>query len=257
MDEYTQERIDNGFLYHDTTKDGILYKYCSFQTLVQILTSHGIYYSTAHEFNDPFELATEIFKEYEDVDFLKNVFKISDEHTLKRLATTERRFYKQMNVWEELKDEIGICCFSKSPLVTLMWSHYSDKYKGACIGFNFDQIATNEKIIQMPVRYIDRIETRTDIWNESKAELSIYHWLLTKSKVWEYEQEVRRIYINAKGVIPFKKEVLQEIYLGIRLSQNDRRLLKELLSSNQFQSVEIFETEINPETYTVTLKTKH
>ncbi len=252
-EEYYNERIKYNFLYHNTVKNGLLYKYCSFETLNLILKNSTLYYSTANEFNDPFELSTNIFEEYNDKYCLENVLKIDYSQIDYSDLNGFKLFKIFTNVWEELKNEIGITCFSKSPLNSLMWSHYADKHKGVCIGFNFDIEEQKDKIIQMPVRYIEKIEP-INFWQKFEKgfdDLVAFHWLLTKSKIWEYEQEVRRIYINRKGILPFNLNTIFEIYLGINTDLAEIEKLNQVLLEINLTKIKVIQTKIIPSTFSI------
>lgn len=252
--ELLKERLENNFIYHDTTKDGFIYKYCSFDTLILILKGSSLYYSSSDEFNDPFELSTEIFKEFGDKFYLENVLKICDSRILEHYNDKSYKFHEiTKNAWNESRKSIGICCFSKSPLITLMWSHYANKHKGVCIGFNFEAFENSEKIIQMPVKYLDEVE-KFDYWDRFEKgtdEIVTYNWLLTKSKVWEYEKEIRRIYTNKKGIIPFNLNSICEIYLGIKSSEAEHDLLKCLLIELNLSKINIIKTKVNYSTFSI------
>jgi hypothetical protein len=252
--ELLQERLESNLLQHDTIKNGILYKYCSFETLMLILKGSSLYYSSSDQFNDPFELSTEIVKEFGDKFFVENVLKISDSQILQNYNDKSYKFHEiTKNVWSELRKNIGICCFSKSPIITLMWSHYANKHMGVCIGFNFDAFENTDKIIQMPVKYVDVVQ-KFDYWDRFEKgtdEIFVYNWLLTKSKVWEYEEEVRRIHIKRKGIILFNINAISEIYLGIKTTESEINLLESLLLELNLQQINIIKTKINYSTYSI------
>lgn len=250
---HLEKRIKYNFLQHNTITDGLLYKYCSIDTLLLIIENSNLYYSTSDEFNDPFELTTQIFEGFDNNYLAKYFIGDLDELTIENFSLFNTDYTKIIkNAWKSLIPQIGISCFSKSPLISLMWSHYSNKHKGVCLGFNFDIEENTEKVIQMPVRYLDNIE-QCDFFNEENIStgLMAYHWLLSKSKIWEYENEVRRIYISKKGLLPINLNALSEIYLGLNTNNKDLDTVSEVLEKFNLNNVSIIRTKILPLSYQI------
>lgn len=127
-----------------------------------------------------------------------------------------------------------------------MWSHYADKHSGICFGFTFEK-AGGDGIIQLGVRYADKVEPRSYF---TETIFSIYNWIFTKSKVWEYEEEVRRVYINKNGLIQFDKKEMIEIYYGVKVTEDQIKFIKELIKSNHYSNVRRQSCmKISPETF--------
>ena len=252
--EYIKNRIENNFIQHNTVEDGLLYKYCSFETLELILVNQSLYYSNPDQFNDPFEFTTAIFKKFDDLHYVKNVMQVEQDRLLKNYSSETFRFYDMMNNnWENMKKEFGISCFSKSPFITLMWSHYADKYKGVCIGFDFDSLPDDKGLIKMPVRYLNKIE-EIDFWDlmeKGFGEIAIYSWILSKSNVWKYEQEVRRFYSIKNGLIPFNLKSIKEIYFGIRCPHDSINKVGNQLKKLNLNNIKLINTIINPKTFSI------
>jgi hypothetical protein len=150
-------------------------------------------------------------------------------------------------ILEKSKDETGICCFSKSYLKPLMWSHYSDKHFGVCLGFAFEESDTKD-YLQAPVRYADKLEMNHYVKDTRKA---MYDWFFCKSHIWEYEEEIRRVSINKKGLIPFEKKELCEIHYGLRVSDEQILFLENLLKENQYSINQRKRMMINANTFDI------
>lgn len=85
----------------------------------------------------------------------------------------------------KLSDECGILCFTKNWESPVMWSHYADKHRGFCLGFEVpDGIAKN----------VDYVSSRLE-WPEDAGEEFMGRVVCTKFKHWSYEEEYR-IYVN-------------------------------------------------------------
>ena len=258
-EEYIKLRKKYNLIYHNTINDGIMYKYCSFETLKLIIENQNLFYSTALDFNDPFELPTEQMEIYDDYTYIeKFVVNGSSEEVKEKILNNFKKdsfqFYKRnINSWNKMKEDFGISCFSKSPLINLMWSHYSDKHKGVCIGFNFNKYEQPLSPIQMPVRYIKSLETYDylNMLNENIGDIFMYNWLLTKSSVWNYEKEIRQILVYSKGLQPINIKSIEQIYLGLKFDKTQLKELEELLKNNNLEHTKIIDTKIDPSTFSI------
>lgn len=193
---------------------------------------------------------------------LKNGPKESDsqvalEKTLNLLESNEvKRYFK-----DEIKlaaQKLLITCFSKDPASMLMWSHYADNSKGVCLEFEnedfLDVIYTDkreklftEKIIYKILwHYHNNIDVKDDdLGNENIFIHSVAPFLI-KSKVWEYEQEVRAIFNSAnKNLIKrdsnyfYKMKKLKSITFGYRVDENEiRNVAKDI-------NVELYKMELS------------
>lgn len=112
--------------------------------------------SELDQLNDPFEL-----------------WCVSQEDHRLRFALRE---YKK-----EMTKRFGMICFCKHWHNPLLWSHYADKHRGMCLGFDVDDRG---------LRAVDYVEERSDLkmppTKESTDEL-----LFTKYRDWQYEEELR------------------------------------------------------------------
>lgn len=248
------EQMDSLGIKRFTKKDGVIYQYVSYETALKILSGNCLHYSAPNSFNDPFDLSsglldTTISKE-DLVKLITNGFDAPEEERQKiveyNLAHPDLIPTIFAKTLEETKSEIGITCFSKSYLKTLMWSHYADKHSGICFGFSFNQVA-GDGIMQLAVRYTDKVEPKNYF---KETIFSVYNWIFTKSKVWEYEEEVRRVYIREKGLIPFDKSELVEVYYGVRISPDQINKVQQLLKANGYDKIaKQSKMKINPQTF--------
>jgi Protein of unknown function (DUF2971) len=112
--------------------------------------------SEIDQLNDPFEL-----------------WCVSQEDAQLRVAL--RGYKKEMN------ERFGMICFCKQWHNPLLWSHYADKHRGMCLGFNVDDRGLKE------VNYVDeRADLKIPPTKETTDEL-----LFTKYRDWRYEEELR------------------------------------------------------------------
>jgi hypothetical protein len=124
-------------------------------------------------------------------------------------------------VKEKLNEDTGLLCFSKSWSNPVLWSHYADKHRGICLGFDIptDHLhAVNYTLKPMSVitpKSSNTPRTTEDI---------IFELMRTKFIDWKYEDEMRLLIdIGNKPTEaglhfkPFSKDLeLKEIILGPR-----------------------------------------
>ena len=112
--------------------------------------------------NDPFEL-----------------FAISS-HT-HQARQTLRSFKK------DLDSNVGLLCFTRDWTKLLLWSHYADKHKGICLGFDLKKGTFEE------VEYVDkRLQPELDDQEQFTLPEHLKKRLhLLKASDWRYEEEVR------------------------------------------------------------------
>ena len=88
---------------------------------------------------------------------------------------------------QALKDEVGadtgLLCFSENWINPVLWSHYADKHRGVCLGFNVVRSSAR------PVTYqATRIPSKAVIPIHASAALE-EKLLFTKFEHWRYESE--------------------------------------------------------------------
>jgi hypothetical protein len=104
------------------------------------------------------------------------------------------------HVWKEMLNERRILCLSESPLITPMWNHYADEYKGIVIEFDCMDILDSAWLIAKPIKYTN--ELPLTYTSEGMAELlfmpdnKAMEYINTeitfmKTEEWTYEKEWR------------------------------------------------------------------
>jgi hypothetical protein len=112
--------------------------------------------------------------------------------------------------WKRQISEIyGLLCFSESWQSPLLWSHYGERHRGLCLGFD----VADEDI--SPVRYIDiRIEVDKNALNEA----TVNHFLTTKFVEWSYEREMR-VLRNLSEIAPCDGKYYAEMDEKLQLKE--------------------------------------
>lgn len=151
-------------------------------------------------------------------------------------------------------DRACISCFSKINNSILMWSHYADKHKGACIEFEIQSNSTYDfyEVVYEPEREPTRISTLTEIYFGYKVidmplqiadgdAIKIYADIFRKKYTdWAYEKEVRALKLIDDDVeknrlegeqdkylleIPAK---IKRVYLGCKMSSKDENSIRKI-----------------------------
>jgi hypothetical protein len=80
-----------------------------------------------------------------------------------------------------MNERFGMICFSRSWHSSLLWSHYADKHRGICLGFD---------VVEGGLKRIAYVADRP-ILRVPPTEESINELLFTKFLDWQYEEEWR------------------------------------------------------------------
>lgn len=164
----------------------------------------------------------------------------------------------------EKSKELVVSCFSKSSDSILMWGHYANNNRGACIEFDnesFLDVVYSNKRSKMRIKKImykilwknySGAETNFTNSNESKYMLAIAPFL-AKSSDWKYEKEVRCIYPNSSDKIILREDQyfykmgkIKSITLGCRIPEDERN---EMIDLSRIKGIEIFEMVLSKDTY--------
>jgi hypothetical protein len=122
----------------------------------------------------------------------------------------------------------SICCFSTDSQNDLMWSHYADNHKGACLIFDTEEMSEPFQKLSA-VLYDDKFPII-----ESMDDLSTA--LLSKRKAWQYEKEWRVI-TNISGYLPFNKKALVGIHFGCNTDKESINNIRSILADNGYNQV--------------------
>ena len=109
---------------------------------------------------------------------------VNDPFELLGVDLRDRNTRGMVKLWrEQIKVELGMLCFSEKWRNPLLWSHYADRHKGICLGFD------------VPVRYLRKVVYRQRRLQQDKWRFEVKEGpiLWTKFGQWKYEAEQRRI----------------------------------------------------------------
>ncbi len=185
--------------------------------------------ATLEDMNDPFELLGIEYK------------------------TPEDRAFFQEELKPEMNRTIGILCFSRKWNNPVLWSHYADKHRGLCLGFDIpDQWAKKVTYVKQRLKAAIEHDNPSDDTNSPG-----YKLVTTKYSHWKYEDEVRLIFplehVQCEGsnyFVPYSDILsLQEVVVGLRSKITDENLKGSL--SPEDQEVSIIRTRLATRSYKV------
>ena len=184
--------------------------------------------ATYDDLNDPFELLS-----------------VNLANSMVRLT------FRQMKA--EMVKTDGLLCFSRNWQNPVLWSHYSDKHRGLCLGFEIDE----KKLAE--VRYSSsRVDvTMDEVLNSSQLDRSeIQKRLFTKFNLWKYEDEVRipvflgNKFDNGLYFVPFSNELkLVQVIVGAESTVTRAKIHKAL--DDLVSKVETFKARLAFKTFQV------
>jgi hypothetical protein len=129
-------------------------------------------------------------------------------------------FRRALEKWKlEFQNTKGLLCFSQNWENPVLWSHYGEKHRGVCLGFDVNDA------FAVPIEYsAERLPIEFEDNDPSKGLKLDYVRRLhcTKFEHWRYEEEVRLVLGLDEGTMeggsyffPFSKDLeLREVILG-------------------------------------------
>lgn len=126
----------------------------------------------------------------------------------------------------ETVERYGVLCFSRLWDSILMWSHYGDRHKGLCLGFDVpDDIARPAEYLGAPQITGNLIspESAND-WMEAGTDI-VNRLLEGKYDGWSYEKEVR---------VHGRREEIDEESGKYFVAFSERLILKEIIAGARF-----------------------
>ena len=251
--EFVKRSKELGIVTHDTQK--IVYKYTSAQTAKLILERSSFRFASPVTFNDPFEMHVDLldttgrYKDYREqfhffcASLYPSMSKKEREAEFKRFGHNELKTVFR-DAADQIRQKVRMLCLSSSHLVTLMWSHYADKHRGVCLGIITPTIVDEYKFFSLNVNYTTKT-TPPKLFSRDEFEraYATLYWAATKSKVWDYEKEVRSVILDTSYLNDRKSEYLdvtynhacfKEIYYGVGTSPSDIEELESIITRSGY-----------------------
>ena len=228
-----------------------LYKYKRLdEKTVSLIVNRVIYFAGPNQFNDPFDCSlrydlsgTEA--EWRDY-FARSLTELRPELApeeaanmvdaqMREGAFRNTRFLKSISddALRHQNERLGILSLTADPTNILMWSHYADAHRGCCLEFstsapvfkgavNFRRAEHVKYAVEYPsVRFLDCV---------GKPDKHVEFTVLTKSDLWEYEEEWRITSLRGPGLYKFDELSLTGIICGHWMTEENVALLKGLVN---------------------------
>lgn len=203
-------------------KNKYLYKYKKIESaidltrILDIINKKRVYLPKYSELNDPYES-------------FMNIIHTGEAGSSILYSAGERRDHVN-----DLFKQYGILSLTSNCRNPVMWTMYTDYYKGVCIGF--ENLSSAKR-----VKYRKENE-KPEIINMAGLEFNqqtIIDTLMLKYDTWKYEDEYRiiskQMYLDVKDNIKF-------IIIGQKLNKQIKELIKDECIRN---GIEVYETCIN------------
>lgn len=272
-------KLKNGVALRSPAPHQSLFKYISLgtnktswerlkKTLSGILTG-----SSASYLNDPFEISPVIIDDLRKstieraiggqdlLDRLNNKVPPEPDYNLLRQEADQ---YIQ-----ELQRKNRIISFSTRYDSPLLWAHYADGYKGACLHFFSGHLLGNRIRNLYFVNYssyrklypislalsLSRRRDHTGLKTAESDHLMYYQ----KAEEWAYEEEVRTIYDVERYPegIPFYIDRLASIIVGPKINRETLEQLQEFVSTSDIPNLAIFQSKISQSNFSIEVDFSH
>lgn len=126
---------------------------------------------------------------------------------------------------DDVMNRSGVKCFTPNNANILMWSHYTNSHKGICLEFD-TSIDPEFFVYPINVNYSENYPTLCFTDKSFTTEV-----LRTKSKDWEYEDEVR-IYKAESGYHNFNPKSLISVTFGCNTPEDKQTQIIERIINN-------------------------
>jgi hypothetical protein len=243
----------------------------------QVLTEQLFFCSSISNFNDPFDSTIPIdyagLTQKEKIESVENHVSNNYPKAIgsERIKLIEKVFQEsaiddpeqlQKNheevVIPKIEREIGILSFAGNREHILMWSHYANSHKGFCVGINKKELQesirplliTEDKFLKLYDVLYQKSYPQINPLKVSPEEYFALP-LTIKSKVWEYEDEVRLIFKDgANELLKVEKELFQDITLGCRISEDHQNEILEVVKT-EFDELPVYKAKLSDDMFSL------
>lgn len=177
-----------------------------------------------------FAYANNIDDDIDEIDFFMKLYRKFYPEYNDAINELEKIIKKIEKEFDKITNELFIVgCLCTDYKKRLMWSHYADSHKGFCIEYDFENMVL-DKTSQwlLPVIYSEKrplipweiaLNQSGKVIKEAEAKLMM--GILTKDKIWNYENEWRIIIKNQKNR-EIAMPLVTCIYLGAAIEKENR-----------------------------------
>lgn len=223
-----------------------VYKFRTIAKANDIFQSLEFYFSSAKNFNDPFDCALDEEKQYSSSDFnswidsFQNGLTKAEKQNLKSMYTQNGQAFNDQikKIKTKAVNAYGVLALSKTNENILLWSHYAENHTGVAIKLN---IAKDPEFFAIPKNIVyTKQYTPLNYLRDSKK--SIIDTLSTKSIDWSYEDEIR-VYKDNIGVHKINPVAITDVFFGMKTPAQDIEKIKKTCSVNGLSHVRFHQAE--------------
>lgn len=162
-------------------------------------------------------------------------------------------------LYRQLAAKVKILCFSKEFDNFPMWAHYADNHKGFCIGVD------RSKINDLNINDVNYSENRPEIRFADDTRNTGHEFtdkvILTKSRDWAYEKEVRcYAYHGKEDCLIFREEAIKCIILGSEMRKPHKEAIHKLVTQaneNPLTDIQTREAYLDDVKYMLNVRLYH
>jgi hypothetical protein len=253
--------------YHSLFKYVNLNSEISWNYLNNTLYNAELIGSVATNLNDPFELNPYIFYDLQPGTIAKSVNHTDLSFLYDRPPSQMTEVFpgpepfrqRARSYLEQIFGRTRIVAFCERVDSSLLWSHYANSYKGACLHFvaagfhrhhTLGSVSYSKYRPAYPLSLALSLSSRSE-HGEGRA-VSDKILFFTKAEEWAYEAEVRLVYnLKYKQAADFEKDSLVSIILGPRFTDENRRRLDSLLKGSFYENISVRKARLSKTTFSI------
>lgn len=230
----------------------VFYKYWSIKSVLRFLETGMIMFNRYTEFNDPFECQAKIESNNTEAEWY--TFLLQNGASYHSAAVESKKMAKNKMLAghyirssiDAVYNETGIFCMTTKNDNLLMWAHYGDEHKGACIEFD----VRKDPQVFCPIR---KVQYNSDYrsYNYLKNQGEAFRSLEYKSKDWEYEDEYRILHNDGYGLMSVNKDAVKTIIFGCRTDKKDIETVKKAMKEYGYTKTKYKVAKMNPISYKI------
>ncbi|MDM8567018.1 DUF2971 domain-containing protein [Candidatus Halobeggiatoa sp. HSG11] len=233
----------------------MFYKYLTEKRIDDILKDRLIRFSQLKALNDPFEN----FLPWIEPKHLEKVAKREFAKKTTEIQVNSDILHSFTKNFKLFLVKFGVLSLSKTKTNLLMWSHYTNSYKGFIIGFNSEHefLKSYESVQYKKCRTVP----------QSLDENDIKRLLFEKPIDWEYEEEVRILKLlknsdkrcgkdqfgQEKHLYEFPKDLIQEVIISHNMDSVSKKEVIQYCSEMN-NEIKLYETSLSITKYEIEFK---
>ncbi|MCH8487211.1 MAG: DUF2971 domain-containing protein [Candidatus Cyclonatronum sp.] len=243
----------------------------------RILEDNQIYFSSAKNFNDPFDctlvprydLGTREQKKSMLVKYGRINFPDKSDLELDAIAEAklnsgelddQLEIRSKREYWvEKTYNDIGIFSATTCKKNPLMWAHYAASHSGFCVEYDslklqlvLEQLYINKRLVcnHHKIKYVSLAPHINPYLNPESPKI-VLDMLLHKHILWSYEEEIRYLLLGHPGfVLQCPDNVISTVYLGRNISEENEGEVIRLIQKKSVRP-DLFKAKLQPNSFEI------